>query len=129
VGEQLEGVEVLSSDGSPREGGDNRDGQWMSRDRSEQLSIISRSCMGCLRYGNLGGRRRRIQPTALGWRSAAELSELPGYDQADIVEATKTSIDKAGHFRYEFEGPTAFPQNSENPNIRPLFSKSRRDRR
>jgi hypothetical protein len=128
VGEKLDGVEVLSSDASPREDRD-RDSQWMSRDRSEQLSIISRTVMGLLRYGNLGGKRHKITPTPLGWRSAAEIAELLGYDQADIVEATKTSIDKTGYYRYEFEGPTVFPQNSENPNIRPLYSKSRRDRK
>jgi hypothetical protein len=131
VEDRLEKVEVHSSPGgSPEEEEeDNRDAQWMSRSRSEHLSIISRSCMGCLRYGNIGSRKGRIGPAHLGWRSAAELSYLLGYDQSDIVEACKTSIDKEGNFRYEFEGPEAFPQNGENPSIRPLFSKSRRDRR
>jgi hypothetical protein len=104
-----------------------RDEQWMSRTRSEELSTVSRHCMGCLRYGNVGG-GKRISTTQFGWRTASDLAALLGHSQSDIVEACRTSIDKTGHYRYEFEGAAMFPFNSENPSIRPQYSKSRKDR-
>jgi hypothetical protein len=104
-----------------------RDELWMSRTRSEELSTVSRHCMGCLRYGNVGG-GKRISTTQFGWRTASDLAGLLGHSQSDIVEACRTSIDKTGHYRYEFEGTARFPFNSMNPSIRPQNPKSRKDR-